>query len=155
MQIGSTIPHFFSPSSTSPNFMYLFIYLSEIPILHPFFSDFLHSVLISIRVPGSCGASLSLLLAVSAGQAEGSCIPHCLWLRKPLCHKLLEMWESILEKCHYFELLYFFFPAFSVTAGWDKDREPAGRAAVPALLFIKFHRDSCFIWYCIGWWTKG
>lgn len=69
---------------------------------------------------GSCGASLSLLLAVSAGQAESCCIPHCLWLRKPLCHKLLETWEAILKKCHCFELFYFFFLASSVTAGWNK-----------------------------------
>lgn len=76
-----------------------------------------------------------LLLAVSAGQAESCCTPHCLWLRKPLCHQLLEPWEGILKKCHRFELFYFFFLSSSVTAGWNKIRSPVGWAAVPALFF--------------------
>lgn len=115
LRVANRLNHFshFFLSSTSPNCMYFACCRK----MHLFFLPSFTQWSLPSGSLGSCGASLSFLLAVSAGQAESSCIPHCLWFGKPPCHKLLEMWEGILRKFHCFELFYFFFPASSVTAG--------------------------------------
>lgn len=92
-------PNHFShlfPSSTSPNFIYSACCMERHLFSLPYFTQYS----LPLERLGSCGASLSLLLAVSPREAVSSCIPHRLWPRKPPRHKLLETWESILGKRH-------------------------------------------------------